>query len=280
MKIVGKTGTAWLVACLCALAFGMAVACSDDDDGGTAGITIIEYDEVVAMMGEGEAVFIDVRPKTDYDAGHLQDAINVDMGDVIEGTGSLVDGGKALTDAVPDIATPVVFYCFGYGNDKDMSEAAVELGYTHVYRYAGGTLDWTKHETYLVIEYPAFKAWHEARFPFDDGENYLIDDLPEPWYTGDDPQHPGGHIPGAINVPVGLFADGEGNPIDDGKALTGLAPNKDAFLVIYCGNMQCGKSLMGVMAAVKLGYTNVYRFESGQQAWMEAGNDLKPGLEP
>ena len=174
--------------------------------------------------------------------------------------------------------TKIVLYCWGHGNDKDFGEAALELGYTNVYRYEWGVKEWVDNN-YLVIEYESFKKWHEGKLPFDDGENYLIDDLPEQWYTGEDTDHPGGHIPGAINLPIDLWGDGDG-PVNDGKAFTDIVTNKDAKVVIYCGNSKCGKSLTGVKVAVELGYSNVFRYQGGWQEWQDEGNELKLGLEP
>ena len=257
-------------------------ACGDADDEGNGSqngeVPVLEYDELVAWLQDGEdLVLIDVRTAGDFSAGHIQDAINIDLQALTDPSGALVDGGSALTSAVPDKDARIVLYCFGYGNDKIFGELARELGYSDVSRYAGGTGDWAAKGDFLVIEYAGFKAWHDAHFPFDDGENYLIDDLPQDWYSGDDPSHPGGHIPGAVNIPVELFADSDGNRVDEGKALTEVVLDKDATLDIYCGNWACGKSLMGVRAAVKLGYTRVYRYQGGWQEWQDEGNALKPG---
>jgi rhodanese-related sulfurtransferase len=267
--------------CLVTLLLCTAVAACDDEDGAeTVEATLVEYDELVAWMATEEIVLIDVRTPTDFAAGHLQDAINVDLATLVDGSGELIDGGKALTQAAPDKDATLVAYCFGFGNDKKFAAAALELGYSDVVRYAGGTADWESHGNYFVIEYDGFKAWHDAKFPFGDGKNYLIDDLPVAWYTGDDPSHPGGHIPGAVNLPVELWADAEGNPVDAGKAFTDVVAAKEATVVIYCGNTTCGKSLMGVKAAVKLGYKKVYRYQGGWQEWQDKGNALKPGQEP
>lgn len=271
------------VVVLCLLMGLLTVACgSDGGDGGPTEAVVTDYAELSEWISGGEEmVLIDVRTKADFAAGHLQNAINVDLADIKGSDGALLAGGKALTDAVSDKDSTLVLYCFGYGNDADFAKLAIDLGYSSVFRYAGGTQDWVEENgDYLVIEYEGFKAWHDAKFPFDDGSHYLIDDLPEAWYTGEDTAHPGGHIPGALNLPAELFADGEGNPVDQGTALTSLVPDKEATLVIYCGNPACGKSLMGVKAAVKLGYRHVYRYQGGWQEWQDEGNALKPGLDP
>ena len=242
------------------------------------GVTKVEYDELKTWQAAGDVLFIDVRPAEDYAGGHIQDAINIDLAALVDASGNIIDSGAALTDVVGDKSTRIVAYCFGYGNDKTFAEAAVELGYTDVNRYEWGTNEWTGKD-YLVIEYSSFKKWHDARFPFDGGDDYLIDDLPEPWYSGDDPDHPGGHIPGAINLPIELWGSNDG-PVDQGKVFTDVVTKKTAKVVIYCGNPSCGKSTVGAKVAAQLGYTNVFRYQGGWQEWQDEGNDLKPGLEP
>jgi len=244
--------------------------------------TEITYAQLKTMMSTTEdvPVLIDVRPAADFNAGHIQDAINIPLDTFCSTTGVLVNNGEALTSVVADKGTKIIAYCAGYGNDVIFANAAVKLNYTKVYYYKGGTADWSDNGDYYVIEYSAFKSWHDAENPFDDGDNYLIDDLPVAWYTGDDPAHPGGHIPGAINIPVELWADADGNPIADGAAFTAIVADKEAKVIIYCGNPTCGKSLMGAKAAVKMGYKNVFRFQGGQSVWKDNGNDLTPGLLP
>ncbi len=223
-------------------------------------------------------LLIDVRTPEDYAAGHIVNAVNIPYATFADDAGNLIDGGQALTDAVPDKTTQIVVYCFGYGLDRDFADLALELGYEEVYRYEWGTNEW-KTRDYLVIGYSSFKKWHDAYFPFEDGDNYLIDDLPPAWYTGDDPDHPGGHIPGAVNIHLDLWGGQEG-PVDDGKAFTDVVTNKKAKVVIYCGNASCGLSHLGAKMAVALGYENVFRYRGGWKEWQDEGNELSPGPEP
>jgi rhodanese-related sulfurtransferase len=244
-------------------------------------ITVVNYDELKAWINNSEdMVLIDVRPAADFSAGHLQNAINIDLSALVSSDGKLINNGEALTSVVTDKSKKIVAYCFGYGNDEIFANAAIALGYTKVYRYADGTDDWSEHGDYFVIEYDAFKAWHDAKYPFDNQENYLIDDLPVAWYTGDDPSHPGGHISGAINIPVEQWAGTGGVVVDNGTAFSSVVTNKDAKVVIYCGNMACGKSLVGAQAAVAMGYKHVYRYQGGWQEWQDKGNPLTPGDQP
>lgn len=43
----------------------------------------IERDAAIKMVDEKKAVFVDVRPKDAYDAGHIKGAMNIPLGDLI-----------------------------------------------------------------------------------------------------------------------------------------------------------------------------------------------------
>ncbi|MGF1690168.1 rhodanese-like domain-containing protein [Photobacterium kagoshimensis] len=50
-----------------------------------------------------------------------------------------------------------------------------------------------------------------------------------------------------------------------------LGEDKDKTLVFYCGFVKCSRSHNAAAWAVKLGYTNVYRYPGGIFAWKGAG---------
>ena len=50
-----------------------------------------------------------------------------------------------------------------------------------------------------------------------------------------------------------------------------LGDDKSKTLVFYCGFVKCGRSHNAAAWAVKLGYTNVYRYPGGIFAWKGAG---------
>ena len=50
-----------------------------------------------------------------------------------------------------------------------------------------------------------------------------------------------------------------------------LGQDKSKTLVFYCGFVKCGRSHNAAAWAVKLGYTNVYRYPGGIFAWKGAG---------
>ena len=88
------------------------------------------------------------------------------------------------------------------------------------------------------------------------------------------------HVPGAeqflFPVPEMTTWDTketDGKTQEDFKALLGADSNK--IIVIYCGFVKCGRSHNGAAWAVKLGYTNVYRFPGGIFAWRGADYDTE-----
>jgi thiosulfate/3-mercaptopyruvate sulfurtransferase len=102
------------------------------------------------------------------------------------------------------------------------------------------------------------------------GDNMLIiDTMPF------DASYAKGHVPGAKQF---LFpipdmtewnaAETDNKSVADYQALLGADKNKK--IVVYCGFVKCTRSHNGAAWAVKLGYTNVYRYPGGIYAWKGA----------
>ena len=85
----------------------------------------------------------------------------------------------------------------------------------------------------------------------------LIDVLPAESYKKN-------HISGAINIPAAKISD----------IAPTVIPDKGAPVVVYCANYRCGASLRAAKALKEAGYTNVYDYKGGLQAWEEAGYKL------
>jgi rhodanese-related sulfurtransferase len=74
-----------------------------------------------------------------------------------------------------------------------------------------------------------------------------------------------GHVPGAKWIsPKEIKAED-------------LPSNKEATLVFYCANEQCGACHDGATAAIKLGYKNVYIMPAGIAGWKKAGKQVEQG---
>lgn len=75
-----------------------------------------------------------------------------------------------------------------------------------------------------------------------------------------------GHIPGAINF-------------ETAKAdlASQLPKDKDALVVAYCGNEQCGAYQAAAKKAKELGYTNVKHYAKGIAGWKKSGEKTEAG---
>ncbi|WP_028581940.1 rhodanese-like domain-containing protein [Desulfogranum japonicum] len=88
------------------------------------------------------------------------------------------------------------------------------------------------------------------------------------------------HVPGAQQFlfPIPDMTDWDaketdGKSVADYEAL--LGPDKSKKIVVYCGFVKCTRSHNGAAWAVKLGYTNVYRYPGGIFAWKGAGYEVE-----
>ena len=75
-----------------------------------------------ALVSEG-AVLIDVRSFMEYEQGHLNNAINIDV-DSIE---------TVIEDKVEDKNTEIIVYCRSGGRSATAAQTLVNMGYKNVY---------------------------------------------------------------------------------------------------------------------------------------------------
>lgn len=71
-----------------------------------------------------------------------------------------------------------------------------------------------------------------------------------------------GWVPDSIGLP-----DYDTTP----ASLAKVIPSKSTPVVFYCNGVKCGRSVKSSKLAVKEGYTNVYWFRGGWDAWDKAG---------
>lgn len=97
-----------------------------------------------------------------------------------------------------------------------------------------------------------------------DNENLaLINVLPEETFQK-------AHIPGSENVPVG-----SDDFIEQIEEKTG---GKDEPVVVYCADTECNASPKAAEALEKAGFSKVYDYEGGTEAWREAGREVRGRL--
>ena len=121
------------------------------------------YDEF-CPFDDGEHYLIDVNEVEDYTGnsthipgggGHIPAATLIDNRTFvkIDGSNELKNGATAFTDALPDKNANIVIYCSG--DYCPISEYAAEvavfnLGYTNVYRFEGGWVEWEEQGNELA----------------------------------------------------------------------------------------------------------------------------------
>ena len=119
---------------------------------------------------------------------------------------------------------------------------------------------------YGIVTTEELKGWLDKK------ENMLvIDTMPlEDSYVKN-------HVAGAVpfELPIEELKTLDDKTKDDLLKL--LGPDKGRKLVFYCGFVKCSRSHNGALWAVKLGYTNVFRYPGGIKAWMEADYPVEKG---
>lgn len=69
------------------------------------------------------------------------------------------------------------------------------------------------------------------------------------------------HLPGALHFPHDAAEQGA----------VRLLPERDAEIVVYCANVQCGNSHLAAQRLDAMGYTRVSVYAGGKQDWDAAG---------
>ncbi len=128
---------------------------------------------------------IEVMSAADFYQGHIQDAFHLSRADLIDN-----NKPEILFNLVPDLNTPIITYCDGFGQDKQFADEAAALGYQNVRYYAGGRTEW-KQTNYLVMETEKVKEIVDA----DDDSTYIVD----VWIGKNPDDDARGMVPGAAS---------------------------------------------------------------------------------
>ena len=98
-------------------------------------IKIISMETLKADAVGKDVQLIDVRTPKEYEAGHIDDAINIDF-----------LSGEHFTNEVNklDKTKPVYIYCQMGGRSKKASEKLKNLGFTTIFDYGGGYGEWSQ----------------------------------------------------------------------------------------------------------------------------------------
>lgn len=84
-------------------------------------------------------------------------------------------------------------------------------------------------------------------------------------------EYAGGHIPGAINIPV--------NDLESFDLDMMTVPSNQVF-VSYCSDPACDLALQLTFWLEEQGFKNLYYYSAGWQEWIEKGGQISTGERP
>lgn len=88
----------------------------------------ISQEEAKNMMDTQEVIVLDVREQSEFDAGHIPEAVLLPVGTITEATAAAV---------IPEKDSVVLVYCRSGNRSKTASQSLVDLGYTNVFEFGG-----------------------------------------------------------------------------------------------------------------------------------------------
>lgn len=112
----------------------VTISCSSQNSGQ---VQTIDIETVKAEVIGQDVQWIDVRTSKEYEAGHIDDAINIDISDTVhfaEQVGTL------------DKKKPVYLYCQMGGRSKKATQRLKEMGFKTIFDYSGGYGEWSAQQ--------------------------------------------------------------------------------------------------------------------------------------
>lgn len=225
-----------------------------------------KLDAFKEILATGEAVLIDVRTAGEYEAGHIEGAVNVPLDTIAQNL------DKFPTDK------PVLVYCAS-GHRAGMATSALRaLGYSNVRAHSPGWRGWTaaeepvsmeavEGESYDIPEIDPALVTAADEFLSNIPEGYFtigsVENLEEVMDAGAvvvDVREPGefeeGAITGAINIPIRTI----------GEHLDQIP--MDQPVVVYCASGF--RAALATGALHTMGYENVRSFPASYSGWESA----------
>ena len=79
-------------------------------------------------METEDVLVLDVREQSEYDAGHIPDAVLLPVGEIDK---------ESAASVIPEKDTTVLVYCRSGNRSKTAAGKLAELGYTEIYEFGG-----------------------------------------------------------------------------------------------------------------------------------------------
>jgi rhodanese-related sulfurtransferase len=102
--------------------------CSSSNEA-TKKVDPVEFSEVIAQPG---VIILDVRTPEEFNAGHIANAININM----------ADSNFSSEVSKLDKNATVAVYCRSANRSAVATKEMAELGFTDMYDMQGGIIDW------------------------------------------------------------------------------------------------------------------------------------------
>jgi len=124
------------------------------------GVQLIPPSEfAAALKSTSDATILDVRTPEEFQGGHLQDAVNMNIYD------SDFDSRAAKLDR----KSPVFVYCKAGGRSADAAERLNKMGFTSIYDLKGGFMAWSA----AGLESTAAETVREEKFTMSDFDKLI-----------------------------------------------------------------------------------------------------------
>ena len=107
------------------------VACGDKKNEGKAEYRKITAERAYEMMTTQKVIIVDVRTKSEYDEGHIKNAVLIPNETI----------GTEPPSKLPDKNAIILVYCRSGRRSRDAANKLVKMGYTNVYDF-GGIINW------------------------------------------------------------------------------------------------------------------------------------------
>lgn len=107
---------------------GLLAGCSSSNEA-TKKVDPVEFSEVIAQPG---VIILDVRTPEEFNAGHIANAININV----------ADSNFSSEVSKLDKNATVAVYCRSANRSAVATNEMAELGFTDMYDMQGGIIDW------------------------------------------------------------------------------------------------------------------------------------------
>lgn len=107
---------------------GLLAGCSSSNEA-TKKVDPVEFSEVIAQPG---VIILDVRTPEEFNAGHIPNAININV----------ADSNFSSEVSKLDKNATVAVYCRSANRSAVATNEMAELGFTDMYDMQGGIIDW------------------------------------------------------------------------------------------------------------------------------------------